>query len=161
MGKRTVVSSSRARRTLLTACPPRDEFPNSTVRDPSTLVLEAMPRRLPAILPVGVVLLWSAVSCGGISGSASRFDGDWILESEAAPMAMHVRGGGGSVIEGSIVGAVGGRLQPFLEARIINDRLEFRVARTFDAGTTVGSRTVAWFEDGSAERPVARTASTR
>ena len=61
-------------------------------------------------------------------------------------MAMEIRHAGTPRMAGSIVGAVGGRTQPFLESSIIGGRLAFRVARRFDSGTTVGSETVAWFD---------------
>ncbi len=61
-------------------------------------------------------------------------------------MAMEVSGAGTDEISGSIVGAVGGRLQPFLESSIVDGRLSFRVAREFDSGAVVASSTRAWFE---------------
>lgn len=61
-------------------------------------------------------------------------------------MALEVHGAGTAKPTGSIVGAVGGRLQPFLESTVSDGRLTFRVERRFDSGETVGSTTVAWFE---------------
>ncbi len=77
----------------------------------------------------------------------SALDGHWVLEGDSGPMALEVKGAGTATMTGSIVGAVGGRLQPFLEASISNGRLRFRVEREFDRGARVGSTTLAWFDD--------------
>lgn len=76
----------------------------------------------------------------------SAFNGHWVLEGESGPMAMEVKDAGKGTMTGSIVGAVGGRLQPFLESSISDSRLKFRVEREFDSGARVGSTTVAWFD---------------
>ena len=105
----------------------------------------AGPRLLAALLAVAVL---PTGSCG--SGSEphdyARFNGHWVLEGDSAPMALEVRGAGTGELTGSIVGAVGGRLQPFLQSSVKKGRLSFRVARQFDSGAVVGSSTVAWFE---------------
>ena len=59
---------------------------------------------------------------------------------------MEIRGAGSATMTGSIVGAVGGRLQPFLESSISDGSLRFQVEREFDDGSRVGSTTVAWFD---------------
>ncbi len=94
------------------------------------------------------IVLLPAWACGPAPDAfdLSRFDGQWAIESESGPMAMEIRDAGKPGMTGSIVGAVGGRVQPFLESSIIDGRLAFRVARLFDNGTTVGSDTVAWFD---------------
>lgn len=61
---------------------------------------------------------------------------------------MEVKDSGTATMTGSIVGAVGGRLQPFLESSIADGKLAFRVEREFDNGARVGSTTVAWFDGG-------------
>lgn len=95
-----------------------------------------------------VVFLVTSNSCrpGAEAFDPARLDGRWVLEGESAPMAMEVSGAGTDQLAGSIVGAVGGRLQPFLEPEIREGRLLFRVAREFDSGATVGSNTVAWID---------------
>lgn len=103
----------------------------------------AWPRLLAATLLL--VVPWS---CDRGNDAAPGFDGPWVLDGKAAPMGMEVQGAGTGSPAGSIVGAVGGRLQPFLDARVEDGRLTFRVARTFNSGTTVESSTVAWLEDG-------------
>ena len=97
---------------------------------------------------LGTSALLVASSCTADSQRVGdeRFNGQWVLESETLPLAMEVRGADTNELEGSIVGAVGGRLQPFLEASVSDGRLSFRVAREFDSGAIVGSSTTAWFE---------------
>ena len=63
-------------------------------------------------------------------------------------MAMRISDAGTPALSGSIVGAVGGRTQPFLEWSLVDGRLQFRVERLFDGGQIVGSDTVAWFSRG-------------
>ena len=121
---------------------PRQDIANSCIHSagsegPRTRVL----------VQVALVLapLWACVPEGG-GLDPSRFDGQWVLESETGPMALEVMYAGTPRMAGSIVGAVGGRTQPFLESSIVDGRLTFRVARQFESGTTVGSETVAWFD---------------
>ena len=76
----------------------------------------------------------------------ARFNGQWVLESDSGPMHLDIAGAGTANLSGAIVGAVGGRTQPFLEAGIADGKLRFRVARQFDGGRIVGSRTAAWFD---------------
>ncbi|MDE0103808.1 MAG: hypothetical protein OXN89_15650 [Bryobacterales bacterium] len=61
---------------------------------------------------------------------------------------MRISDAGTSAMSGSIVGAVGGRMQEFLESSLVDGTLRFRVERLFDDGETVGSDTAAWFADG-------------
>lgn len=61
-------------------------------------------------------------------------------------MSLEVKDAGTATMTGSIVGAVGGRLQQFLESSINDGKLTFRVEREFDNGARVGSTTVAWFD---------------
>ena len=105
----------------------------------------AVPKALAALVAVAVL---SAGSCESGSGpyDHTRFNGHWVLEGDSAPLALEVRGAGTEDLAGLIVGAVGGRLQPFLESNIRDGRLTFRVARQFEGGAVVGSSTVAWFE---------------
>lgn len=107
--------------------------------------LERLRPRVLAHVALALAPTWACVPDRGAFGP-SRFDGQWVLESEGGPMAMEVRHAGTPQMGGSIVGAVGGRTQPFLESSIVDGRLAFRVARQFESGTTVGSGTVAWFE---------------
>ena len=94
-----------------------------------------------------VILVTASLSgCGVDHPDPARFNGSWVLNSESVPMAMEVTGAGTDALAGSIVGAVGGRVQPFLESEIREGRLAFRVAREFDSGVTVGSTTEAWFD---------------
>lgn len=102
--------------------------------------------------PVGVFLaLLSALACHAPPDAPdlAQFNGSWVLESDSGPMALQISGSGGPDMAGSIVGAVGGRTQPFVESQIVDGRLRFRVERTFDGGTVVGSDTVAWFDGGT------------
>lgn len=118
-------------------------------REPQRCDGTALPVSLRLVIgAVGISALLVAGACtpDREGYSDSRFNGHWVLESEAGPMAMEVSGAGTSELAGAIVGAVGGRLQPFLESRINDGQLAFRVAREFDSGAVVGSSTVAWFE---------------
>ena len=98
------------------------------------------------LLATSALLVASACTPDSPRAGDERFNGQWVLEGETAPLAMEVRGAGTDELAGSIVGAVGGRLQPFLEASVSEGRLSFRVAREFDSGAIVASSTVAWFE---------------
>ena len=114
----------------------------------STVHSHGSERLRPRVLAhVALVLAptWACISERAVF-DPSRFDGHWVLEGEAGPMAMEIRRAGTPQMAGSIVGAVGGRTQPFLESSIVDGRLAFRVARQFESGTTVGSETVAWFD---------------
>ena len=91
------------------------------------------------------LLLWACAPDLG-TFDPSRYNGRWVLESESGPMAMEVRDAGTEKMAGSMIGAVGGRTQPFLESLIVDGRLAFRVARRFESGETVGSETLAWFD---------------
>lgn len=93
-----------------------------------------------------VLAVLGASVCGSPEFDVSRFDGNSVLENDAGPMALEISGAGTSNRTGSIVGAVGGRKQPFLDSSVEKGRLTFRVAREFDDGRVVGSTTVAWFE---------------
>ena len=99
-----------------------------------------------AALVAAVPLLSGACESGLEPNDYTRFNGHWVLEGDSAPMALEVRGADTGDLAGSIVGAVGGRLQSFLQASVRDGRLTFRVARQFDSGAVVGSSTVAWFE---------------
>lgn len=125
--------------------PPSGEAPcalaaNGYDRRPSQL--GTLVRLVLAILPT----LACSTTSQGID--ATRFDGAWVLESESGPMAMRISDAGTPALSGSIVGAVGGRTQPFLEWSLVDGRLQFRVERLFDGGQVVGSDTVAWFSGG-------------
>ena len=112
-------------------------------------VRSAGSERLRPLVLANVALVLAAIcACVPDRGTfdPSRFDGQWVLESEAGPMAMEIRDAGTPQMAGSVVGAVGGRTQPFLESSIVDGRLAFRVARQFETGMTVGSETVAWFD---------------
>lgn len=105
-------------------------------------------RSRPSLLVPLVLALLTALACSQPPGAfdASRFDGSWVLEGNSGPMALQIAAAGTPEMSGSIVGAVGGRTQPFLESSIVDGRLRFRVEREFDGGSVVGSDTVAWFE---------------
>ena len=106
-------------------------------------------RSRPSRLVPPVLALLTALACSPQPDGfdASRFDGSWVLEGDSDAMAMRISDAGTPQISGSIVGAVGGRTQPFLESSIVGGRLRFRVERMFDGGSVVGSDTVAWFEE--------------
>ena len=110
------------------------------------LTRRAWPWAAIGLLGTSALLVASGCTPDSPNVGDERFNGQWVLESETGPMAMEVTGAGTDELAGSIVGAVGGRLQPFLEASVSDGRLSFRVAREFDSGAIVGSSTVAWFE---------------
>lgn len=115
---------------------------------PAAKVIRSSTLQLSPLALGTLIAMWSACIAPHDAVDPSRFDGSWVLEGDSNPMAMEVADAGSDELAGSIVGAVGGRAQPFLEASVSDGQLRFRVEREFDGGTRVGSTTVAWFESG-------------
>lgn len=75
-----------------------------------------------------------------------RFNGAWVLdarEGDHGPMALHVGRAGTGEVFGSLIGAAGGRTQPFVESEVIDGELRFMVERTFDGGRKARADTTA------------------
>ena len=82
----------------------------------------------------GPVLAFSLLlGCASSSVDGTGFNGRWVMDaSDGGVLAMEVNGGGDNRLAGSIVGAVGGRTQPFLEPQIVDGELRFDAERVFE-----------------------------
>ena len=72
-------------------------------------------------------------------------NGQWVIDvtnaSPARPLWLEVRGAGTDRLEGVLIGAAGGRSQPFLDAALQEGELRFRVERELDDGRRIGATT--------------------
>ena len=86
---------------------------------------------------------WMLVFCftAATFAADAGFNGKWAIETkppDRKAMWLEVNGAGAGEVKGRFVGGVGGRSQPLLDARIVDDVLRFRVARYFDESQTWG-----------------------
>jgi len=88
-----------------------------------------------------VLLLMIGCSPGGepTNGDSGLdvLNGSWVLDAvngDHDPMALQISGAGGDELSGTLLGAAGGRTQPFIDPKIVDGALSFKVERLLDDG---------------------------